>query len=255
MGKHVDAETVAAAVAVVPATPVQFGKGKTHFYARRPDDWTPTGRAAAMCGRVTDFDAPRRSTRDTLRSSAYSWADAVEWAVEDAVLGKNFELPTCRRCAAAYRAACEPAGVTLVPAVQSAMQRRRLELMAREERRAAEREEREESERAAVRLERPDDAARVLEWADAVAALPHRISDAAADQVRTGARAVMGAIIAGGVQWSAVQREDVRAAVTRAAVHVAGSITDRTPDDDPRELACWALWSVVGAAAGPVSTH
>lgn len=252
MSKHVDAETVAAVVAAVPATPVQFGAGKTHFYAGRADDWNPTGRAAAMCGRVTDFDAPRRSTRDTLRSSAYSWVDAAEWAVEDAVLGKHFQLPTCRRCAEAYRAACERAGVSLGPAVQSALQRRRLELMAREERRVA---EREESERAAVRLERPTDAACVLEWAGAVAELPHRISDAAADEIRAGARPVMDVLIGGAVQWSDVQRTDVRAAVKRAAVHVAGSITDQTPEDDARELACWALWSVVGAAAGPVSIH
>ena len=124
--------------------------------------------------------------------------------------------------------------------------------MAREERRAAERAKREESERAAVRLERPADVSSVVAWAAAVESVPHRISDAAADQVRTGARAVMDVLIAGGVQWSDAQREDVRAAVTRAAVHVAGSITDQTPDDDPRELACWALWSVAGAASAPV---
>ena len=250
MSKHVDAETIAAAVAAVPATPAQFGAGKTHFYAGRADDWIPTGRAAAMCGRVTDFDAPRRSTRDTLRSSAYSWADAVEWAVEDAVLGKNFQLPTCARCAEAYRAACDRAGVPLGPAVQDALQRRRLELMAREERRAA---EREAADRAAVRLERPADVSSVLEWAGAVAALPHRISDAAADEIRAGARAVMSELVTGAVQWSDVQREDVRVAVTRAAVHVAGSITDQTPEDDARELACWALWYVVGAVSAPVS--
>ena len=115
--------------------------------------------------------------------------------------------------------------------------------------------EREAAERAAVRLERPDDASSVVAWAAAVESVPHRISDAAAAEMRAGARAVLGVLIPGGVQWSDAQREDVRAAVTRAAVHVAGSITDRTPEDDPRELACWALWSVVGAASGPVSTH
>ena len=128
-----------------------------------------------------------------------------------------------------------------VAAVQTGRER-----MTREERRAA---EREETERAAVRLERPADASRVVEGAGAVAELPHRIIDAAADQVQTGACAVMDVLVSGGVQWSDVQREDVRAAVTRAAVHVAGSITDQTPEDDARERACWALWSVVGAVS------
>lgn len=126
------------------------------------------------------------------------------------------------------------------------------ERMTREERRAA---EREAAERAAVRLERPDDVSSVLEWAGAVAELPHRISDAAADEIRAGARAVMSELVPGAVQWSDAEREDVRAAVTRAAVHVAGSITDQTPEDDARELACWALWSVVGAVSAPVSIH
>ena len=116
----------------------------------------------------------------------------------------------------------------------------------REERRAA---EREESERAAVRLERPADVSSVLAWAAAVEAVPHRISDAAAVEMRAGARAVLDVVTSGGVQWSDAEREDVRAAVARAAVHVAGSITDQTPEDDARELACWALWSVVGAVS------
>ena len=249
MSKHIDPETVAAAVAIVPATPVQLGAGKVHFYARRADVEIPAGRAAAMCGRVTDFDAPRRYVRGMPSASAYERADAVEWAVEDAVMGAGFQLPTCRRCAEAYRAACARAGVPLGPAVQAALERRRLERMAREEREERRAAEREESERAAVRLERPADVSSVLAWAAAVEAVPHRISDAAAVEMRAGARAVLDVVTSGGVQWSDAEREDVRAAVARAAVHVAGSITDQTPEDDARELACWALWSVVGAVS------
>lgn len=104
-------------------------------------------------------------------------------------------------------------------------------------------------------LDRPDNLLEVLHWAESITTLAHPINDTNAATIEAGARAIGRAILHNDTQWTTPDRQTAQKVLTRAAIHVAGSITEQMEDDDPRELACWALWAAVNTITDHEPTH